>query len=200
MSSLTVSESLAERQYASAIKILQTLKQREDATSSNPSQLGSASTSFQQSPSRLLSPVSQTPVLDYLEHALDGRTRVLGHLVRGYRRLTGKNSKLGSEDASQSSNQHDAQDLMAKIVRNKYLRMSSKNIKSSQSKRQQAVEAAVERLEKAYALGKADAALLLADLSLVCPRLRIYGSPNEMLHLVGPTWPTNQHYKSIRVL
>lgn len=160
----------ADRQYASAIKILQTLKARDDATSSTSSnslQPGSSAIASRQGPSRLLAPVSQTPVLDYLEHAFEQRSTLLGKFIQAYRRISGRRSSLGSEDPAQAANQHDAQDLMTKIVRNKYLRMSSNNLKSAESKKQKALALAVERLEKAYSLGKADAGLMLADLSLV---------------------------------
>lgn len=117
--------------------------------------------------SRLLVPISTTPLLDYLEESVEGRTKYLAKLLSTYRNLTSKpkSTIAGSPKATQDG------DIMTKVLKAKYLRTGSKT-PAMKDKKKAAITMAVERLEKALALGKHEAALLLADLYLVSASIR----------------------------
>ena len=117
--------------------------------------------------------MTRTPLLDFLEDGLTGRTRVLSRLVGLFRRVTGKYGSTTSAESQQADrNQEEARDLMSSILKSKYLRgvtgsIGSGRSGSMQNRKKQAIELAVERLEKAHRLGKTEAALVLGDLYLV---------------------------------
>ena len=172
----------ADKLYSSSLKILSNLRARSEASTSSSFSSGSASASastpghpilHQKSPSRLLAPVTRTPLLDFFEEGLTGRTRVLSRLVGLFRRVTGKyGSTTSAESQLADRNQEEARDLMSSILKAKYLRGVTGSIGSGrsgslQNRKKQAIELAVERLEKAHRLGKNEAALVLGDLYLV---------------------------------
>lgn len=152
----------AERLYASSMKILATLKARQDDYDKPTAQ--SDYLDGHDSTSRLLVPQSRTPLLDYLETALKGRGKVAPKVLAHYRNLvTGSKT---SSPGDPSSDGAVAEDLMTKLLKAKYLRTSTKTT-TPQDPRKAALNLAVERLEKAFQLGKQDAGLVLADLHIV---------------------------------
>lgn len=139
--------------------------------------------------STLLRPVTETPLLDYLEEKLSSRTSFLARLLRLYRRMTGRWSQNhASYKSAQSSKQSSSAspptpsdkakpETSAATSHGFMGRLAAvKNINIAPSKRRDSVHnqqtraaaaLAVERLEKAYELGKIEAGLILADLYLV---------------------------------
>lgn len=150
----------ADRLYTSSLKILASLKARGDQgerTSHIADYFDSSETT-----SRLLVPVSPTPLLDYLETALEGRARYLSRVLSAYRSLVSRGSRNGTHVATDQTDE----DFMTKLLKAKYLRTGSKS-PAIKDKKRAAVNMAIERLEKALKLGKSEAALVLADLFLV---------------------------------
>lgn len=151
---------LADRLYTSSMKILASVRSRQDharSLASTPDYLDVSETA-----SRLLVPISHTPTLDYLEQALKGRTKYLNKLIATYRALVAGSTRNGTG----TSTSHHNGDFMTKLLKVKYLRTGS-NTPASKDKRRAAVNMAIERLEQALSLGKHEAALVLADLYLV---------------------------------
>lgn len=168
----------AERLYASAVKILANVKTRVESmqiadVDQNPELFDQGTGT---GGSTLLQPLSQTPLLDHLEHILARRTKYSIKLIRLFRRVTGK---YPQRSISQRDHHSSSQNVLSRIPFIRYLdrfsssfnlytirgRQSSKDAISSKTKA--AVETAVQRLEKAFQLGKPDAGMVLADLHLV---------------------------------
>ena len=105
---------------------------------------------------------------------LEVRTRYIARLIRLYRRLANKHAiRVTSATTKQ------ADDVVGKILDKAHSsasRISSMTgfLKTGrgahiENQKKAAVELAVERLDKAFKLGKAEAAIVLADLYLVSP-------------------------------
>lgn len=142
------------------MRILGTLKQREDTASASASErssgfaLGtpsSASSDNTVTTSSLLQPASYTPLLDYLDATLQKRTKYLARLIRWYRRVK---AEKGGQDAFPFANRITG---IFKRSRNTVI----------ENQTRAAVEAAIERLDRSLSLGKAEAGLVLADLHMV---------------------------------